>query len=78
MMPGYSMDIKKRIYKDKKGYARFKDTNELVHRKVAAKKMGGRIYSGYVIHHRNENKMDFSRGNLTLTPATLKTLDFPI
>jgi len=55
---------KKKIYKDKKGYARFSDTGEYVHRKVAAKKVGGKIYRDRVVHHKDGNKMNFRRGNL--------------
>jgi len=55
---------KKNFYVDLKGYPRFKDTNELVHRKIAAKKMGGRIFPDYVIHHKDGNKMNFRKENL--------------
>ena len=53
-----------RIFKDKKGYARYKDTSELVHRKVAEKMVGGGIGKNRVVHHKDENKMNFRRSNL--------------
>ena len=52
------------FYIDEKGYPRFKDTNEYVHRKVAAKKIGGLIYRGNVVHHKDGNKRNFRRDNL--------------
>ncbi len=52
------------IYIDEKGYPRFKDTRELVHRKVAAKKIGGTIYRENVVHHKDGNKRNFRRDNL--------------
>ena len=49
---------------DSHGYPRFKDSGELVHRKVAAKKLGGPIYRGRVVHHRDGDKMNFRPSNL--------------
>ena len=54
----------KSFYIDRKGYPRYKDTGELVHRKVAAKKVGGPIYKGNVVHHKDGNKRNFRRDNI--------------
>jgi hypothetical protein len=59
-------DISKRIYIDKKGYPRFKDNGKLVHIAVKKKQVGGKIYSGYDVHHDDENKMNFRKNNLQL------------
>jgi len=51
-------------YKDKKGYRRWKDSNKLVHRSVAEKKIGGRIGRGRVVHHIDGNKQNNQPSNL--------------
>ena len=66
---------KSNIYKDKKGYPRFKDTDELVHRKVAEKKVGGPIGKGRVVHHKDENKMNFRPSNLEIKDRGEHTAD---
>ena len=58
------MSMGKRIYIDKKGYPRYSDTDELVHRKVAEKKVGGPIYRDRVVHHKDGNKRNFRPENL--------------
>jgi len=60
----YYFTMGRKTYIDKKGYPRYSDTGELVHRKVAAKKVGGKIYRDRVVHHRDGNKKNFRRGNL--------------
>jgi len=52
------------IFKDKKGYPRYKDSKKLVHRAVASKKVGGKLYKGRVVHHKDGNKSNFRRSNL--------------
>ena len=52
------------IYKDTKGYPRWKDSRKLVHRTVAANMVGGRIFPGLIVHHIDGNKMNFRRSNL--------------
>lgn len=52
------------IFKDKKGYPRYKKSKKLVHRAVAAKKVGGKIGKGRVVHHKDGNKSNFRRSNL--------------
>ena len=53
-----------RIYKDRKGYPRFKGSNKLIHRAVASKKVGGKLFKDRVVHHKDGNKSNFRRGNL--------------
>jgi hypothetical protein len=52
------------FFRDKKGYPRWRDTGTLVHRSVAAKKVGGWIFPGRVVHHIDGNKMNFRPNNL--------------
>lgn len=52
------------FYIDKKGYPRWKFSNILVHRTVAANKVGGRIFPGMVVHHIDGNKRNFRKNNL--------------
>ena len=56
--------MSKKTYIDDKGYARFKDSGKLVHRWVASKKVGGQLYPGRVVHHRDGNKRNNSPSNL--------------
>jgi hypothetical protein len=53
-----------KFYYDKKGYPRWRDTNKLVHKTVAENMVGGKIYSGRVVHHKDENKKNFRKSNL--------------
>ncbi len=53
-----------RFYIDSKGYPRWKDSKNLVHRTVAANKVGGRIFPGLVVHHIDGNKRNFRKSNL--------------
>ncbi len=51
-------------YIDSKGYPRWSDSHILVHRTVAANKVGGRIFPGYVVHHIDGDKTNFRKNNL--------------
>lgn len=51
-------------YIDPKGYPRWKNTGILVHRVVAANKVGGKIFRGMVVHHIDGNKRNFRKNNL--------------
>ena len=53
-----------RIYTDKKGYKRFSDSDRLVHRWVAEKKIGGKIGRGRVVHHIDGDKGNFRKDNV--------------
>jgi hypothetical protein len=55
-----------KFYIDRKGYPRWKDSRKLVHRTVAANKVGGSIFSGMVVHHRDGNKRNFRKSNLQI------------
>lgn len=54
------------IFKDKKGYPRWGDSGKLVHRTVASNMVGGSIGRGRVVHHRDGNKSNFRKSNLTV------------
>ena len=58
--------IRGNTYIDNKGYKRFRDSGELVHRAVMRKRLGHVIPADMVVHHKNEDKTDFSRNNLQL------------
>jgi hypothetical protein len=47
-------------------YWRFKDSGKLVHRWVAEKKVGGKIYEGRVVHHRDGDKENNDPRNLEI------------
>jgi hypothetical protein len=49
------------------GYKVFTDRNgktQSVHKRVAEKKVGGKIFSGHEVHHKNGNKLDNRPQNL--------------
>lgn len=56
----------RRFFIDKKGYPRWRNSNVLVHRTVAAKKVGGSIFSNCVVHHKDGNKRNFHSNNLVV------------
>ncbi len=47
-----------KFYYDKKGYPRWRDSNELVHRTIAKPK------GGQVTHHKDGNPRNFRKSNL--------------
>ena len=53
-----------KLFKDKKGYKRFSNSGKLVHRHVASRKLGGKIWKGRIVHHRDGNKLNNRRSNL--------------
>ena len=53
-----------KTFLDNSGYFRFTDSNMLVHRWVAEKKIGRKLGLGEVVHHRNGNKWDNRESNL--------------
>jgi len=55
-----------KFFYDKKGYPRWRNTKKLIHRTVAAKKVGGSLKGGSVVHHRDGNKKNFRRSNLSI------------
>jgi len=53
-----------KTYVDSNGYRRFSDSNCLVHRWVAQKKICRKLREGEVVHHINGNPLDNDRVNL--------------
>jgi len=51
-------------YIDKRGYKRFKDSNEPMHRWAAEKRLGRKLRQGEVVHHKNRDKTDNRAENL--------------
>ena len=51
-------------YKDQKGYPHWKDSRMLVHRTVASNMLGRKLFPWEVVHHIDENKMNFRKTNL--------------
>ncbi len=60
------MAFRRKFYYDEKGYPIWRDSDELVHRTVAAKKVGGSIFPGMVVHHKDGNPHNFRRDNLVV------------
>jgi hypothetical protein len=60
----YTSYYQPKTYIDSNGYRRFSDSDILVHRYVASKKLGRKLRPGEVVHHKNRNKQDNSSGNL--------------
>jgi hypothetical protein len=55
-------------YIDDNGYARYIDSNQLVHRYVAEKYVVGRkLLQNEEVHHKNRNKLDNRAVNLSVT-----------
>lgn len=53
-----------KTYIDRKGYKRYSNSGKSVHRHVAKRKLGGKIWKGYVVHHKDGNKRNNRRNNL--------------
>ena len=53
-----------KTYVGNDGYRHYANSGKSVHRAVGRKKLGGTIYKGYDIHHKNENKLDNRPSNL--------------
>ena len=54
------------IYKDSRGYARFRSNKKLVHRVVMEKIIGRPLREDERVHHIDGDKMNFRRRNLQL------------
>lgn len=55
-----------RTHKNKSGYLINNDTGRFVHREVAKRKVGGPIYPGYEVHHKNGDKTDNRTSNIAV------------
>ena len=66
-----AMTNKKRAgaYTDQNGYARRSTDDKFVHRVEAERKLGRKLRSGEVVHHRNRDKRDNRRENLWVFPS---------
>ncbi len=51
-------------YTDENGYKRYKDSDRLVHRYMAERKIGRRLRDGEVVHHKDRDKQNNSKDNL--------------
>jgi hypothetical protein len=64
----YNGRIGRETYIDENGYRRFSDSDKLVSRWVAEKKIGRKLDEEEVVHHRNEDKLDNRPSNLDVLP----------
>ena len=56
------------LRKNRSGYQVFSQggSTHSVHKRVAEKKVGGRIYSGYEVHHKDGNKNNNRSSNIAV------------
>ena len=60
---------KKSLFKVKKGYKRFSDSDKLVHRHVMEKMIGRPLTKKEKVHHIDGDKKNNRRSNLMLFPS---------
>jgi hypothetical protein len=63
---------KSKVYKDKRGYLRFRNSDKLVHRWILEKFFGRKLSPRTVVHHKNRDKTDNRRENLWAWPDQKK------
>jgi hypothetical protein len=63
---------KSKVYKDNRGYLRFRNSAKPVHRWVLEKLFGHKLSPGSVVHHKNRDKTDNRRENLWAWPNQKK------
>ena len=55
-----------KIIKNQSGYPVYANTGKLVHIAQAEKKVGGKIWDGYEVHHKDGNKDNYRQANLAV------------
>jgi len=58
----------RKTFVSSKGYRKFKNSGKLVHRWAAEKKLGRKLRSGEVVHHKDGNPLNNSQSNLKVYP----------
>ena len=61
-----------KTYVSSKGYRKFKGSDKLVHRYAAEKKLGRKLKTTEVVHHKDRNKLNNSPGNLAVFSSQKK------
>jgi len=59
---------KSKVYEDKRGYLRFRNSGKPVHRWVLENFFGHKLSPGTVVHHKNRDKSDNRPSNLWAWP----------
>ena len=56
------------IFKNKSGYKVYKSGGKTrsVHKRVAEKRLGGKVFKGYEVHHKDGNKTNNRSSNLSV------------
>ena len=56
------------IFKNKSGYKVYKSGSKTksVHKRVAEKRLGGKVFKGYEVHHKDGNKINNRSSNLSV------------
>jgi len=60
--------MENKTYVDQNGYRRFSDSDKLVHRCIAEKKLGRKLKKQEVVHHKDRNKLNNLSYNLWVFP----------
>ena len=55
-----------KMYKNRSGYSKYSNTGKFVHIAQAEKKVGGKIYKGYEVHHKDGDKSNYRISNLAV------------
>ena len=55
-----------KIYRNKSGYPVYSNSGKFVHIAQAENKVGGKIYDGYEVHHKDGDKSNYRKSNLAV------------